>query len=93
LAINTLVLYGIGAAWAFMNTRQTNFKLHLEVPMEDVYSPSLDWTNLRQPGRPWKDQPALGEINRMIYMNAWHVRNIALTKKMTLMGNRRFLYR
>lgn len=79
LAINMLIIYGIGAAWAFMNTgADKTSMLHLEVPMDDVYKPNLEWTNLENPGRPMEEQ-ALGEITND-YMNAWHVRNIAYKK-------------
>jgi len=79
LAINTLIIYGIGAAWAFMNTgADKTSMLHLEVPMDDVYKPNIEWINLENPGRPMEDQ-ALGEITND-YMNAWHVRNIAYKK-------------
>ncbi len=79
VAINALVISGIGAAWAFMNTgADKTSMLHLEVPMEDVYKPSLTWENLKNPGRPMEQQ-ALGEITND-YMNAWHVRNIAYKK-------------
>jgi len=79
LAINGLILYGIGAAWTFMNTgADKTSMLHLEVPMEDVYKPNMDWISLDNPGRPMEDQ-ALAEITND-YMNAWHVRNIAYKK-------------
>ena len=79
LAINGLILYGIGAAWAFMNTgADKTSMLHLEVPMDDVYKPNLEWSNIDNPGRPMEEQ-ALGEITND-YMNAWHVRNIAFKK-------------
>lgn len=79
LAINGLILYGIGAAWAFMNTgADKTSMLHLEVPMEDVYKPDMEWVSLDNPGRPMEKQ-ALAEITND-YMNAWHVRNIAYKK-------------
>jgi len=79
LAVNGLILFGISAAWAFMNTgADKTSMLHLEVPMEDVYKPSLNWIHLENPGRPMESQ-ALGEITND-YMNAWHVRNIAYKK-------------
>ncbi|GAA4230913.1 cellulase family glycosylhydrolase [Postechiella marina] len=79
IAVNALIIFGISAAWAFMNTgADKTSMLHLEVPMEDVYKPSLTWTNLQNPGRPMEKQ-ALGEITND-YMNAWHVRNIAYKK-------------
>ncbi|WP_298473836.1 cellulase family glycosylhydrolase [uncultured Maribacter sp.] len=79
LAINMLIISGIGSAWAFMNTgADKTSMLHLEVPMEDVYKPSLEWINTENPGRPMEIQ-ALGEITND-YMNAWHVRNIAYKK-------------
>lgn len=79
LAVNGLIIFGIGAAWAFMNTgADKTSMLHLEVPMEDVYKPDLNWTNLENPGR-MMDPQALGEITND-YMNAWHVRNIAYKK-------------
>ncbi|MRH99818.1 cellulase family glycosylhydrolase [Kriegella sp. EG-1] len=79
LAINALVIYGLGAAWSFMNTGADKTSLlHLEVPMEDVYKPSINWINTDNPGRSM-DKQALGEITND-YMNAWHVRNIAYKK-------------
>jgi hypothetical protein len=79
LVVNGLIIFGIGAAWAFMNTGADKTSLlHLEVPMEDVYKPDLNWTNLENPGR-IMDPQALGEITND-YMNAWHVRNIAYKK-------------
>ncbi len=79
IAINALIIFGIGSAWAFMNTgADKTSMLHLEVPMEDVYKPNMKWVNLENPGRPMEKQ-ALGEITND-YMNAWHVRNIAYKK-------------
>ncbi len=79
IAINTLIIYGIGAALAFMNTgADKTSMLHLEVPMDDVYKPNLVWSSLDNPGREMEDQ-ALQEITND-YMNAWHVRNIAFKK-------------
>ncbi|RKR14186.1 cellulase (glycosyl hydrolase family 5) [Maribacter vaceletii] len=79
IAINALIISGIGAAWVFMNTgADKTSMLHLEVPMEDVYKPNMEWVNLDNPGRPMEKQ-ALGEITND-YMNAWHVRNIAYKK-------------
>lgn len=79
IALNALIIFGIGAAWAFMNTgADKTSMLHLEVPMEDVYKPSLKWINLKNPGRVMEQQ-ALSEISND-YMNAWHVRNIAYKK-------------
>ncbi|WP_299431916.1 glycoside hydrolase family 2 TIM barrel-domain containing protein [uncultured Maribacter sp.] len=79
LAINGLIISGIGAAWAFMNTgADKTSMLHLEVPMDDVYKPSLVWSSIENPGRQMEEQ-ALGEITND-YMNAWHVRNIAYKK-------------
>lgn len=79
IAINALIIFGIGSAWAFMNTgADKTSMLHLEVPMEDVYKPKLEWTNLENPGREMELQ-ALGQITND-YMNAWHVRNIAYKK-------------
>ncbi len=79
IAVNALIISGISSAWVFMNTgADKTSMLHLEVPMEEVYKPSMNWTSLENPGRPMETQ-ALGEITND-YMNAWHVRNIAYKK-------------
>ncbi len=79
IAVNALIISGIGSALAFMNTgADRTSMLHLEVPMEDVYKPNLTWIDTINPGRPMEKQ-ALGEITND-YMNAWHVRNIAYKK-------------
>ncbi|TXE14993.1 cellulase family glycosylhydrolase [Seonamhaeicola algicola] len=79
VAVNALIIAGIGSVLAFMNTgADRTSMLHLEVPMADVYKPSLTWIDTINPGRPMEKQ-ALGEITND-YMNAWHVRNIAYKK-------------
>lgn len=79
VAVNALILSGIGSALAFLNTgADRTSMLHLEVPMDEVYRPNLKWIDLNNPGRPMEQQ-TLGEITND-YMNAWHVRNIAFKK-------------
>jgi hypothetical protein len=79
IALNLLVIFGIGSAWAFLNTgADRTSMLHLEVPMNEVYRPNLEWTEIDNPGRTMEEQ-TLGEITND-YMNAWHVRNIAYKK-------------
>ncbi|ADV50329.1 glycoside hydrolase family 2 TIM barrel [Cellulophaga algicola DSM 14237] len=79
VGVNALILSGIGSAWVFLNTgADRTSMLHLEVPMDEVYRPSIEWTDLENPGRPIEEQ-TLGEITND-YLNAWHVRNIAFKK-------------
>lgn len=79
VAINALVISGIGAAMVFLNTgADRTSMLHLEVPMDEVYRPEVAWTNIDNPGRSMEQQ-TLGEITND-YINAWHVRNIAFKK-------------
>lgn len=77
LAINALIISGISAVLAYLNTGADKASiLHLEVPMEKIYTPKVIWGNLENPARPMEKQ-TLQEIERD-YLNAWHVRNIAL---------------
>ncbi len=77
LAINGLIIAGISAVLSYLNTGADKASiLHLEEPMEKVYAPKVVWGNLDNPGRPMEKQ-TLQEIERD-YLNAWHVRNIAL---------------
>ena len=79
VAINALIISGIGSAMVFLNTgADRTSMLHLEVPMDEVYRPKVEWVSLENPGRPMEQQ-TLGEITND-YMNAWHVRNIAFKK-------------
>ena len=79
VAINALIISGIGSAMVFLNTgADRTSMLHLEVPMDEVYRPKVEWITLENPGRPMEQQ-TLGEITND-YMNAWHVRNIAFKK-------------
>lgn len=79
VAVNALIISGIGSAWVFLNTgADRTSMLHLEVPMDEVYRPEIEWSNLDNPGRPIEEQ-TLGEITND-YLNAWHVRNIAFKK-------------
>jgi hypothetical protein len=79
VGVNALILSGIGSAWVFLNTgADRTSMLHLEVPMDEVYRPSIAWIDLENPGRPLEEQ-TLGEITND-YLNAWHVRNIAFKK-------------
>ncbi len=79
LAINALILSGISALLAYLNTgADKSSMLHLEVPMEKVYAPKITWGTLDNPGRTMEKQ-TLQEIERD-YLNAWHVRNVAYKK-------------
>ncbi|QXP55304.1 cellulase family glycosylhydrolase [Cellulophaga sp. HaHa_2_95] len=79
IAVNALIISGIGSAWVFLNTgADRTSMLHLEVPMDEVYRPEIAWSNVENPGRPIEEQ-TLGEITND-YLNAWHVRNIAFKK-------------
>ncbi len=79
LAINALIIAGIGAVLSYLNTGADKASiLHLEVPTEKIYAPKISWGSLDNPGRPMEDQ-TLKEIERD-YLKAWHVRNIAYLK-------------
>lgn len=79
IAINLLILQGIGAVLFYMNTgADKTSMLHLELPMDKVYAPKITWGNIDNPGRQIESQ-TLQEIERD-YLNAWHVRNIAYKK-------------
>ncbi|MBM1107468.1 glycosyl hydrolase family 5 [Aurantibacter crassamenti] len=79
LAINALILSGISAVLSYLNTgADKSSMLHLEVPMDKVYSPKVTWKISNNPGRTMEKQ-TLAEIEGD-YLNAWHVRNIAFKK-------------
>lgn len=79
LAVNALIISGISALFAYLNTGANKSSiLHLAVRMDKVYAPKMTWGNLDNPGRPMEKQ-TIQEIERD-YLNAWHVRNIAYKK-------------
>ena len=79
VALNALLLFGIGAVWTFFNTGADRASmLHLQTNTEEVYAPKLNWIRTKNPGRAMENQ-TLKEITND-YINAWHVRNIAYEK-------------
>ena len=47
VAINALIISGIGSAMVFLNTgADRTSMLHLEVPMDEVYRPKVEWVSL-----------------------------------------------
>ncbi len=77
LAINAAIIYGLAAAWGFLNTGADKSSiLHVGGTLEKAYQPSITWTTEGQRGRKISKQ-ALGELEKD-YLNAWYVKNIAL---------------
>ena len=76
IAINALILFGIGSVLSFLNTgADKSSMLHLEREAYEVYLPKVIWTDTVGDGREISKQ-VLGEIERD-YKRAWYVRNIA----------------
>lgn len=77
LAVNAGIIYGLAAAWSFLNTgADKSAILHMGGTLELAYQPKITWTLEGQRGRKISKQ-ALGELEKD-YLNAWYVRNIAL---------------
>ena len=76
IAINALILFGIGSVFSFLNTgADKTSMLHLEREVHEVYLPKVIWTDTVGDGRIMEKQ-VLGEIERD-YKRAWYVRNLA----------------
>ncbi len=76
---NALILFGISSVLSYLNTgADRTSMLHLEVTMDEVYLPKIEWGSLENPGRPMEEQ-TLDEIQKD-YLNAWYVRNVAYMK-------------
>ncbi|WP_228237833.1 glycoside hydrolase family 2 TIM barrel-domain containing protein [Allomuricauda sp. M10] len=77
LAVNAGIIYGLAAAWSFLNTgADKSAILHIGDTIEQAYQPKITWTIEGQRGRKIAKQ-ALGELEKD-YLNAWYVKNIAL---------------
>ncbi|MAU16989.1 MAG: glycosyl hydrolase family 5 [Muricauda sp.] len=77
LAINAGIIYGLAAAWSFLNTgADKSTILHIGGAIEKAYQPKITWDLKEQRGRKISDQ-ALGELEKD-YVNAWYVKSIAL---------------
>ncbi|WP_218109562.1 cellulase family glycosylhydrolase [Flagellimonas chongwuensis] len=77
LAVNAGIIYGLAAAWSFLNTgADKSAILHIGGTIEQAYQPKIIWTIEGQRGRKISKQ-ALGELEKD-YLNAWYVKNIAL---------------
>lgn len=77
LALNGLILYGISSIWSYLNTgadRKT--MLHLPAQLTSNYLPKVNWSPLKNEGRPMELQ-TLQELERD-YIKAWYVKNNAL---------------
>jgi len=76
LALNTLIIYGIGSVLGFLNTGADRSKmLHAEVLKSKVYNPKIEWDISPNEGRQMHDQ-ALQSIEDN-YLKAWYVKNVA----------------
>lgn len=77
LAVNGLILFGIGAVWSYLNTgADRSNMLHVSEELSADYLPKVEWDMLSNEGRPMETQ-TLKEIERD-YLKAWRVRNLAL---------------
>ncbi len=77
LMVNGLVIYGIAAAWKFLNTgADRSTMLHIAVKQEAAYMPKMNWDLTGQEGRPMEQQ-TLRELEAD-YRSAWYVKSIAL---------------
>lgn len=77
LAVNGLILFGIGAVWSYLNTgADRSNMLHVSKELSADYLPKVIWETLSNEGRPMETQ-TLKEIERD-YLKAWRVRNLAL---------------
>ncbi len=77
LAVNALVLFGIGRMFVYLNSGADRSSIfHEAVTHKDTYLPNLTWENTENPARPIEEQ-ALKEI-KDDYLKAWYVRQLAL---------------
>ncbi|MFX0558265.1 glycoside hydrolase family 2 TIM barrel-domain containing protein [Maribacter sp. CXY002] len=82
VAINVLVIFGIGAVFSYLNTgADRTTMLHLESEVHEVYLPKVVWTDTVGEGRPMEKQ-TLSEIERD-YKRAWYVKNLAYNSNNT----------
>lgn len=76
IAVNAILLLGLGSIMAFLNTgADRNTMLHSEIKSENIYLPEIFWTDTVNQGRPM-EEPTLMEIQED-YLNAWYLRNVA----------------
>ncbi|WP_422081020.1 cellulase family glycosylhydrolase [Ulvibacterium sp.] len=77
LAVNGLILFGIGAVWSYLNTgADRSAMLHVSKELSTDYLPKVKWDTSSYEGRPMETQ-TLKEIERD-YLKAWRVRNLVL---------------
>lgn len=78
-----LVIYGVAAIFSYLNTgADRSTMLHTEVQQIDQYLPQLQWSLLRNEGRPM-DTENLKAIEAD-YLDAWYVKHVAyMTNTMT----------
>ncbi|WP_299533088.1 glycoside hydrolase family 2 TIM barrel-domain containing protein [Ulvibacterium sp.] len=77
LAVNGLILFGIGAVWSYLNTgADRSAMLHVSEELSTDYLPKMIWDTSSYEGRPMETQ-TLKEIEHD-YLKAWLVRNLAL---------------
>ena len=77
LAVNAVIIYGIAAAWSFLNTgADKSSMLHIGQDLEMVYRPKIVWTLDKQQGRKIEKQ-TLTDVEKD-YLGAWYAKNQAL---------------
>lgn len=87
IAINALILSGIGQIYVYLNTGADRTAIfHADVKKDGFYVPIINWSNLENPGRPM-EIPTQNKIE-IDYINAWYARNTALkTRNIRLLEN------
>ncbi len=76
LALNGFILFGISQILAYLNTgADTSKLLHLGTALKTDYIPHLQWTDIKNPGRPL--EPYTQEKIARDYLDAWYVRQVA----------------
>ncbi|WP_298892864.1 glycoside hydrolase family 2 TIM barrel-domain containing protein [uncultured Psychroserpens sp.] len=76
IIIITLIIYGISALLAYLNTgADRSTILHTEIQKIDQYLPKVTWAPLSNEGRPI-DSENLNKIENN-YLDAWYVKHIA----------------
>ena len=77
LAINALILFGVGSVWSYLNTgADRTTLLHIGEEKSATYLPQVIWDTTAVEGRPIEKQ-TLAKVERD-YLNGWYVKNTAL---------------
>ena len=76
IIVIALIIYGVSSVYGYLNTgADRSNMLHTELKKIDQYSPKVNWTSLKNEGRPI-DTENLKAIEDD-YLDAWYVRHVA----------------